>query len=536
MSRFEDKLVQYVKGGGQAFFVDTVETARCLRSLESVAQRLSKKDPMRVVTWDCVSGFSLDGGEKYVPLQKALAAVIDSNVMGTTDALVVFKNAHPWLSKVPEIRQVFKNSREINAFNSAQGYRRPVVFVSNSYEIHPELQHDLVKLSFEFPTVEELEPVIAQVEEVVVSKLGNSAACPVELKDKLLRGLLGLTEVEAENILYYCVHQARGFTESALEFLEEEKAGSINSNGILEYVPRRKIESIDNFKGFERYTAWLRSRKKTYTAEAKAYNLDYPRGAALIGPPGTGKSAIAKATAQMMELPLVVLDYSAVFNSLVGESEGALRNALKQVRGLKGCVMLIDEADKALQGQSDLSGVSQRLSGILLSWLTDRPPDDRTFVLFTLNRTEGIRPETLRAGRLDKMWCTMLPNARERWEIFDVHCRLRGLSTVSYTKKERQEFEQVTNGYVGAEIEQIVKDAKVEFFEPGTGRVLSNVPMSVVLAEARAITPVSRLDGDNIKAIEQFCSERAFPVGLPVEGEIREKLGRGVAIEDDWVN
>jgi len=301
-------------------------------------------------------------------------------------------------------------------------------------------------------------------------------------------------------------------------------------------VPRRKIESIDNFKGFERYTAWLRSRKKTYTAEAKAYNLDYPRGAALIGPPGTGKSAIAKATAQMMELPLVVLDYSAVFNSLVGESEGALRNALKQVRGLKGCVMLIDEADKALQGQSDLSGVSQRLSGILLSWLTDRPPDDRTFVLFTLNRTEGIRPETLRAGRLDKMWCTMLPNARERWEIFDVHCRLRGLSTVSYTKKERQEFEQVTNGYVGAEIEQIVKDAKVEFFEPGTGRVLSNVPMSVVLAEARAITPVSRLDGDNIKAIEQFCSERAFPVGLPVEGEIREKLGRGVAIEDDWVN
>ena len=534
MSSFEDKLVQYIKGGGQAFFVDTLETARCQRSIKQVAEKLSKKTKTKVITWDCINGFDIEGGDRFTALQKAILATVDSSALGPGDALVVFKNAHPWLSKVPEIRQAFKNLREINAFNSISHFRRPLIFLSNSYEVHPEITHDLVKLTFELPTTEELLSVFNQVESVVKSMLGEEGRCDDVLKDRILRNLLGLTECEAENILYYAVNQSKGFNNDVLEILEEEKASSINSGSILEYVPRRKIESIDNFKGFERYIDWLKSRLKTYTPEARARNLEFPKGAALIGPPGTGNSAIAKATAKMLNLPLVILDYSATFNSLVGESEGALRNSLKQIRGLRGSVMLIDEADKALQGQGDLSGVSQRLSGILLSWLTDRPPDDRTFVLFTLNRTEGIRPETLRAGRLDKMWCTRIPNDRERWEIFDVHCKIRNIKT-KYNEKEKQAFLQATKGYVGSEIEQVVIDSQVADFDIGKDNS-EVIPMNVVLKEAYSITPVSRLDSENIKQIEQFCKDRAFPVGLSDEdgkSNTKNKTGRGLEM-DNW--
>ncbi len=115
----------------------------------------------------------------------------------------------------------------------------------------------------------------------------------------------------------------------------------------------------------------------------------------------TGKSVVGKVIAKDLGLPLVVIDVSAVFGSLMGESERRIREALKTIDALDGAVALVDEAEKALGGaggdSNGDSGTSKRVFGVLLNWLTEKT--SRTFVVMTMNRTRGIPPEFLRKGR-----------------------------------------------------------------------------------------------------------------------------------------
>jgi hypothetical protein len=129
----------------------------------------------------------------------------------------------------------------------------------------------------------------------------------------------------------------------------------------------------------------------------------------------TGKSVVGKVIARDLGLPLVVLNVSAVFGSLVGESERRIRTALNTVDALDGAVALVDEAEKALGGASEStgdSGVSRRVFGVILTWLTEKT--SRTFVVMTMNRTRGIPPEFLRKGR----WTNVKPtlNCSNCWK------------------------------------------------------------------------------------------------------------------------
>lgn len=114
----------------------------------------------------------------------------------------------------------------------------------------------------------------------------------------------------------------------------------------------------------------------------------------------TGKSVAAQAVAQLMQLPLFTLDVGALFGGLVGQSEANVRKALRQVTAQDGCVLLVDEIDKGLGNAhtaSGDSGTTNRVFGTLLSWLANK--QDRTFVFVTMNRTDNLPPELLRAGR-----------------------------------------------------------------------------------------------------------------------------------------
>lgn len=502
---FVDTLVHYVRAGGQAFFVNTAETVRCEQEIKKAAERLSKKTNLNVATWDAIDGLSIK--EKTRDIQQALKVIATDDISG--DHIFIFKNAHIYLSKVPEVRQAFKNIRERNLFNVRGRWTRPIIFLSNAYDIHPEIKHDLTILDFEPPTEEHFYPIVNQINEAVEQMLGKDRVCSPELREKIVTALLGMTEVEAENSLYFAVYRNQGFDDNILEIIETEKTKILGNDGILTYIPKSAISSTADLGGYDCLDEFVRDRKLAYTKEARAINLDYPRGIVLIGPPGTGKSVAGKTVAKILDLPLVIMDFSSVFNSLVGESESRLREALKKVRGLKQSVLLIDEADKAFQGQNDTSGVSQRLAGILLTWLTERPDDDRTFVVMTMNRTDGIRPETLRAGRFDRMFSTNMPTTRERQVIFNIHARKRGIDPLKYNKLQTDNIIYAMQDFVGAEIEQVIKDARFVSFR---NRSSGTPTAEELIDEAKKVTPVSRLDPENLQSILQFCKGKTYPV------------------------
>jgi SpoVK/Ycf46/Vps4 family AAA+-type ATPase len=107
----------------------------------------------------------------------------------------------------------------------------------------------------------------------------------------------------------------------------------------------------------------------------------------LLGVPGTGKSAFAKALGNETGRPTLTLDVGSLMGSLVGESERNIRQALRITDAMAPAVLFLDEVEKALSGvassgQTD-SGVSARLFGTFLSWLNDRTTD--VFVVATSN-------------------------------------------------------------------------------------------------------------------------------------------------------
>jgi SpoVK/Ycf46/Vps4 family AAA+-type ATPase len=232
----------------------------------------------------------------------------------------------------------------------------------------------------------------------------------------------------------------------------EEKKQIIRESEALEFYA--VTETPDDVGGLGMLKKWLRLRERAFTQEARDYGLPSPKGIALIGIPGTGKSLTAKMIGGLWRLPLLRLDVGALFGSLVGESEERARRALRLAETVAPAVLWIDEIEKALAHGDLDSGTSTRVFGTILTWMQEKTAP--CFVVATANAIASLPPELLRKGRFDEIFFLDLPTLEERREIFAVHVRKR--------KRLRQDFDiarlaRESAGYVGAEIEQAIIDA-----------------------------------------------------------------------------
>jgi SpoVK/Ycf46/Vps4 family AAA+-type ATPase len=256
-----------------------------------------------------------------------------------------------------------------------------------------------------------------------------------------------------------------------------------------------------------------------------------PRGVVLIGVPGSGKSVAAESIiARELQLPMVVFNFSAVFNSLVGESERRMEEVLSLVKAIDGCVLLIDEADKALGGAADSvgdSGVTRRVFGSLLTWLANK--NDRTFVVMTLNRVNGLPPELLRKGRFDELFYADVPNDEERRAIFDIHLVKRGISPKLYSSADWKKILSSSRDLVGAEIEAAVESARFESYQVDPSKkAVPSAEQLVAAATSIGITRVTRVDPENVKAIREFGATRARSVSCGRISDLEKESARSL--------
>ena len=168
---------------------------------------------------------------------------------------------------------------------------------------------------------------------------------------------------------------------------------------------------------------WLRLRERAFTPGRTEYGLPAPKGIALIGIPGTGKSLTAKMIGGLWRLPLIRLDVGALFGSLVGELEERARRALRLAETIAPCLVWIDELEKALAHGDLDSGTSRRVFGTILTWMQEKTAP--CFVVATANDISSLPPELLRKGRFDEIFFLDLPTRGERKEICAVHLRKR---------------------------------------------------------------------------------------------------------------
>ncbi len=535
LSKFGVNLTEHLRAGYQIMYVQTTEEHRAEGEIAAVAAR----NDYAVLSWDGFEGFTpkpLGMSDQTVKeCRSALGALDyvanDTSPLKDKQVLFVFRDLDDLMAE-PLVRRRLKTFFE-DARLVREKFHHPIIILSSRMLIHEKVKSAVAVLDFDLPGPEQLSNTVTYLFQSSADRKGRSrqlVAPSQELHDSVVNCLLGLGGTEAENCLARCIIRHGGFVPEMLATIKEEKAAIIKKGEVLTYIPEEATSTRSEIGGFENLLEYLDRRKLSYTREAQALKLDYPRGIVLVGVPGTGKSMIAKATSRLMGLPGYIFDVSAIFASHVGESEAKMRDTLKQIEAQRGCVLLVDEADKAFGGASDASsgdsGVTKRVFGKFLNWLAEK--NDKTFVIMTMNRTAGIPPELLRAGRFDAVFYTDLPTAEERRAILEIHFRKRNVdpAALGWQDAEWAEVITKTDTFVGSELEEVVRESRAIAFQ---ARRVGVPSLAEVLVAASGIVPLARTDAKGIDEIREWCKDSAKPVGrLKVATRNRGARGRGL--------
>ncbi|MGB9732448.1 MAG: CDC48 family AAA ATPase [Candidatus Micrarchaeia archaeon] len=183
------------------------------------------------------------------------------------------------------------------------------------------------------------------------------------------------------------------------------------------------------------------------------------KGVLLVGPPGVGKTLLAKAVATERESNFISIKGPEVLSKYVGESEKTVREIFRKARLAAPCIIFIDEIDSiaSARGSEDEldSGVSRRVVDTLLTEMDGLAGLKNVVVLAATNRPEAIDPALLRPGRFDRIIEIPMPDAETRLEIFKVHTKNMPLDK----SVDLADLANRTEGYTGAEIENICREA-----------------------------------------------------------------------------
>jgi transitional endoplasmic reticulum ATPase len=185
-----------------------------------------------------------------------------------------------------------------------------------------------------------------------------------------------------------------------------------------------------------------------------------PRGILLVGPSGTGKTAMARALSGEKQLPLIAIDGPQLYSKWLGESERAMREVFKKARRAAPCILFFDTIDaiapKAGADQFSInSDVHQRILSQLLREIDNLRDVKGVILLAATNRPERVEPALLRSGRFDYILKFAKPDAADRAAVMRLCCRRVPLAP----EVDIEELAGRTEGFTGADVESLCKKA-----------------------------------------------------------------------------
>lgn len=183
-----------------------------------------------------------------------------------------------------------------------------------------------------------------------------------------------------------------------------------------------------------------------------------PRGILLTGPPGSGKTLLAKAIAFETDSNFQVINGPEVIHRFYGESEAKLRQIFENATKNQPSIIFLDELDAIAPRRDKVTGdVEKRVVAQLLSLMDGLTHRGNVTVIGATNLPDMIDPALRRPGRFDREIHLPVPDTEARLEIFQVHSRSMPLSN----DVDLQRLSELSSGYVGADIENLCREAAI---------------------------------------------------------------------------
>lgn len=513
----------FMKAGYPALFLPTAEAEVAEHRVLQAITELNLGRDIRVGIWKATNGMvqgryqagmTLDAFRPTLQtrerqLQEALGSIKDA----TEDDPVVLicHNIRALLNNFQVVQQL------IDSIMMARLTGSHIILVGPVLDLPPELKSLVTYCDCPLPTQDQISGDYRRLLRAYKSQIDDLPKG--EQFDELVRhaanAALGLDSMGAENALSLSLATMGGVD---LSVIQSQKEQEVRKSDVLEFIPI--AETMDEVGGFEAYKTWLQRRERVFTDEAREYGLPYPKGVLIVGPAGTGKSLAAKATAAYLKLPLLRLDMGKIFRSLVGESEAAIRMALKVTEAVSPVVLWLDELDKGfagMRGSGTLdSGVTSRVVSTILTWRQETTSP--VMFVATANEVMSIPPMVYRKGRLDEVWATDLPTQNERGDIFKIHIRKRGRDPEKF---DCEALAKMSEDMVGAEIEGCFEDAMFSAFDEN-----EEVNTHHVIDSIMSTIPQAQRSREEITATQNWVKERARLVSGKDQDEMTEHKGR----------
>lgn len=487
-------------------YISTWEENRVAQMIEEIVsdERLIKTI-RKVYVWSQTDGLSTYDG--IIKNTTAPLGALDYIVECKEASVFLLKDFHVYLTpRQPADYALIRKLRDMVNVLRESSKPKNVVFVSPILQLPEELQKEVTVVEFDFPSFNEIENLLDEM--ITVNK--DNPNIKIQMSDmekrQLCKTALGLTLQEAENALARAMVQNGQLSIQEIDIILEEKRQVIKKTGILEFV--KSDLNVEDVGGLENLKRWLLKRNKSWKEEAQKYNIPAPKGVLITGVPGCGKSLTAKAISMMWQLPLLRLDMGKIFSGLVGSSEENMRKAIKTAEAVAPSILWIDEIEKGFSGTgAGDSGTSTRIFGTFLTWMQEKTKP--VFVVATANNIDKLPSELLRKGRFDEIFFVDLPTLKERMKIFEVHLKKRLknkeiVGNITLDEEELKHLAQLTEGFVGAEIEEVVTAALFEAFSED--RKIEIVDLEKVIHN---MVPLSVTQSEQITAIREWANVRA---------------------------
>ena len=473
--------------------IESREEGRVIELVRDAALRAQRGRNWGVFQWTVTEGLlrvdvDMGGSQRTLAQPEQLLKHIKATTMAGIYVLLDF---HPYLENPLFVRALKDIAQEYDRC------ARTLVLLSAEIKVPADIEHLAAHFSVRAPDKDERHAIIMNTAREWAKLNGAMPRVDVKAVSKLVDNLAGLALHDVKRLVRQAIFPDGALSEDDIKPLLAAKYQLLNRGGTLSFeADTAQFADIGGLKNLRR---WIAQRKAAF--DGSAPELDAPKGVLLLGVQGCGKSLAARAAAGVLGVPLVRLDFGALFSKWHGESEKNLRESLSSAEALAPCVLWLDEIEKALSTGDGDSGTSRRVLGAFLTLLAEQR--SRVFIVATANDITALPPELVRKGRFDEIFFVDLPTPASRVEIFGIHCKRRG---ILLSDADIQSLAARSDGFSGAEIEQAVVSA---LYAAHSNH--QSVSTQLIANELQATRPLSVVMSEKISELREWAAERTVP-------------------------